>query len=177
MLSTYLLEDNTAELANVQEFLAQRCPQVEVVGTAGEMEEAFEGISRCRPDLLISDINIIGGRCYELLDRLNAAGRLAGIRIVFMTLFQDFDSAREEFAHAPVDFLEKPFTAEDLQRAVEKVTHVPRTPQSHLQVERLLELLSGERDPPWLPPEDPIPEARPTQSLREILRRLFGRGA
>jgi len=179
MLSTYLLEDNAAELANVREFLAQRCPQVEVVGAAGEMEEAFDGISLTRPDLLISDINIIGGRCYALLDRLNDAGQLAGLRIVFMTLFRDFDLVREELAHAPVDFLEKPFTADDLQRAVEKVAQIPVTPQTHRQVERLLELLSGEGIPPPLPLllGNPLPEARTARSLREILRRWFRRRA
>lgn len=144
MLKTYIVEDNAAEMATVREFLAQRCPQVEVVGAASEMEEAFEGISRSRPDLLITDINIIGGRCYELLARLNELGQLAGMRIVFMTVFRDFDSVRDEFPHAPVDFLEKPFTAGDLQRAVEKVAKVAIAPQTHRQVERLLEMLTGE---------------------------------
>lgn len=108
---------------------------------AGKMEEPFEGISRSWPDLLISDINIIGGRCYELLARLNEVIQLAGMRIVFMALFHDFDRVREEFAHAPVDFLKKPFTAKDLHRAVEKVAQVQVTLQTHRQVERLLEML------------------------------------
>lgn len=174
MLSTYLLEDNAAELANVREFLAQRCPQVEVVGAAGEMEEAFDGISRTRPDLLISDIHIIGGRSYALLDRLNAAGRLAGMRIIFMTQFQDFDRVRDEFAHAPVDFLEKPFTADDLRRAVEKVAQVAVTSQSHRQVERLLKLLAGEGVPLPLPLESSPIQASATKLLWKRLRRLFG---
>jgi len=179
MLKIYIVEDNAAELANVREFLAQRCPQMEIAGAAGEMEEAFEGIRRSRPDLLISDINIIGGRCYELLARLAELGQLAGLRIVFMTLFRDFDLVREELAHAPVDFLEKPFTADDLQRAVEKVAQIPVTSQTHRQVERLLELLSGEGIPPPLPLllGNPLPEARTARSLREILRRWFRRRA
>ena len=176
MLRTYLLEDNAAEMANVLEFLAQRCPQVEVVGTAGELWEAFDGISRTRPDLLISDINVIGGRCYELLDQLDSVGRLDGLRIVFMTLFQDSDRVRDEFVYAPVDFLEKPFTAEDLQRAVEKVAQVPLTAQTHRQVQRLLAMLSvGDTQPPLLLEKPPL-RGHSEESLWRRLRRLFGWG-
>lgn len=170
MLKTFIVEDNTAELANVRNFLAQRCPQVTVVGASGEVQEAFEGIVRTRPDLLITDIQLIGGRCYDLLNRLDTAGHLAGMRIIFMTLFQDFDRVHDEFAHAPVAFLEKPFTAGNLQRAVEKVAQTPLAAQTHQQVLRLLELLTGERDSALPPQENLPPEFWP---LRRLLRKLF----
>ncbi|WP_373512253.1 LytR/AlgR family response regulator transcription factor [Persicitalea sp.] len=174
MLKTFIVEDNALELANVQKFLAQKCPQAEIVGTAGGVAEAIEGISMGRPDLLITDIQIIGGRCYDLLDRLDEAGQLAGLRIIFMTLFQDFDQFRDRFAHAPVAFLEKPFTASDIKRAVEKVVRIPLTSQSHEQVLRLLKLLSGESALPTVPPENPPIASRSGESWWEKLRRLFG---
>ncbi len=140
-LRTYIVEDNTAELNNVLDFLAQKCPQVEVVGSSGEIQEAFAQISRNRPDLLISDIQITGGRCYDLLNQLNDAGRLQGLRIIFMTRFRDFDNARDGFEYAPIAFLEKPFTASDLQKAVEKVEKHRTPAQANHQIELIMELI------------------------------------
>ena len=140
-LRTYIVEDNAAELANVLDFLAQKCPQVKVVGSSGEIQEAFEQISHTKPDLLISDIQITGGRCYDLLNQLNAAGRLRDLRIIFMTRFRDFDNARDGFEYAPIAFLEKPFTARDLQTAVEKVEKQRGPAQSNHQIELIMELI------------------------------------
>ncbi|WP_373512255.1 LytR/AlgR family response regulator transcription factor [Persicitalea sp.] len=142
MLKTFLLEDNAAELATVQRFLAQQCPGVSVVGTAREMQEAYDGILRTHPDLLISDIQLIGGRCYDLLNQLKATDRLHGLRLIFMTGVREFSIARDGYAFAPVAFLEKPFTAGELQAAVAKVEKGTENPQTRQQVEMLLELLA-----------------------------------
>ena len=141
MLTTYLLEDNAAEMATVRDFLAQKCPGVTVVGAAAEMQEAYNGIMHTRPDLLISDINLIGGRCYDLLNRLRAAHRLHGLRLIFMTGVREFGDARDGYAFAPVAFLEKPFTATELQQAVQKVEQSAESPQARQQIDQLLELL------------------------------------
>lgn len=141
MLTTFLLEDNAAELATVKDFLAQKCPGVRVVGAAAEMQEAYDGILHTRPDLLISDINLIGGRCYDLLNQLKAANRLHGLRLIFMTGVREYGNARDGYAFAPVAFLEKPFTATELQQAVEKVALSVENPQARQQIDQLLELL------------------------------------
>ena len=141
MLRTYLLEDNAAELATVREFLTQKCPGVVVVGAAADMQEAYDGILHTRPDLLISDINLIGGRCYDLLNQLKAVDRLHGLRLIFMTGVREYGNVRDGYAFAPVAFLEKPFTATELQQAVEKVQQNPENPQTRQQIDQLLELL------------------------------------
>ncbi len=142
MLKTFLVEDNPAELDKVRGFLTQRCPTVQIVGTAGEIQEAYQGILNTQPDLLISDIRITGGRCYDLLHQLKAQSRLQGLRIIFMTGFREFGNARDGYEFAPVAFLEKPCTAQELQDAVEKVECQAQNPQALQQVELLLELMS-----------------------------------
>ena len=144
MLKTYIVEDNALELANVLDFLALKCPQVEVVGTSGEMETAYVGIIETRPDLLISDIQIIGGLCYDLLDRLKKVDRLNDLRIIFMTRFRDFENAKNGYGYSPLAFLEKPFTAGELQEAVEKVGQPREFPQARQQIELFLEFISNQ---------------------------------
>lgn len=144
MLKTYVIEDNALELANVLDFLALKCPQVEVVGTSGELEAAYVGIIETRPDLLISDIQIIGGLCYELLNRLKKVDRLNDLRIIFMTRFRDFENAKNGYEYSPLAFLEKPFTAGELQEAVEKVGQPQEAPQAQQQIDLFLEYISNQ---------------------------------
>lgn len=143
MLKTYIVEDNALELANVLDFLALKCPQVQVVGTSGELETAYVGIIETRPDLLISDIQIIGGLCYDLLNRLKKVDRLNDLRIIFMTRFRDFDNAKNGYEYSPLAFLEKPFTATELQDAVEKVGQPRELPQARQQMDLFLEFISN----------------------------------
>ncbi|MPR34334.1 LytR/AlgR family response regulator transcription factor [Salmonirosea aquatica] len=147
MLKTYIVEDNALELANVLDFLALKCPQVKVVGTSGEMESAYVGIIETRPDLLISDIQIIGGLCYDLLKRLKKVDRLNELRIIFMTRFRDFDNAKHGYEYSPLAFLEKPFTAGELHEAVDKVGQPREIPQARQQMELFLEFLSNQAHP------------------------------
>lgn len=144
MLKTYIVEDNVLELANVLDFLALKCPQVQVVGTSGELETAYVGIIETRPDLLISDIQIIGGLCYDLLNRLKKIDRLNDLRIIFMTRFRDFDNAKNGYEYSPLAFLEKPFTAGELQEAVEKVGQPRELPQARQQMDLFLEFISNQ---------------------------------
>lgn len=138
MLRTFVVEDNAAALDNVLDFLREKCPQVEVVGTSGEVDDAYEGIYRTRPDLLISDIQLIGGLCYDLLNRLNDAGRLEELRIIFMTLVPSFENAKNGYQYSPIAFLEKPFTAAELQAAIEKIAQPAAIPAARQQMEQLL---------------------------------------
>ena len=147
MLKTFVIEDNSLELANVLEFLALKCPQVEVVGTSGEIGDAYAGIVRTRPDLLISDIQIIGGLCYELLNRLKKARRLHELRIIFMTRFRDFENAKNGYEYSPIAFLEKPFTATELQIAVDKLGQPEVIPQAGQQLDAFLDYLGQQASP------------------------------
>lgn len=141
MLRTVIVEDNTAELDNVRTFLAQLCPQVQVVGTASSVADGTALIANTRPDLLITDVQISGGSCYHLLENLRQNGSLEGLSIVFMTGYQNFQNATQAFKYAAVDFLVKPFGGEELQQAVQQVARQREPLQSMAQLDMLLDLL------------------------------------
>lgn len=147
MLRTVIVEDNTAERENVITFLAQLCPQVEVVGVASAVNEGVELIVNTRPDLLITDVQITGGSCYHLLDELRRNGHLEGLSIIFMTGFQNFQNATPAFKYAAVDFLVKPFSGLELQQAVQQVARQQEPLQNMAQLDMLLELLRTPASP------------------------------
>lgn len=147
MLRTVIVEDNTAELENARMFLAQLCPQVQVVGVASAVNEGVELIVNTRPDLLITDIQITGGSCYHLLDELRRNGHLEGLSIIFMTGYQNFQNATPAFKYAAVDFLVKPFSGLELQQAVQQVARQHEPLQNMAQLDMLLELLRTPASP------------------------------
>ena len=141
MLRTVIVEDNTAELENVLSFLAQLCPHVNVIGTAGEINEGVALITQTQPDLLLTDVQITGGDCYDLLEKLRTQKQLDGLSIIFMTGFHDFNNATQAFKYAAVDFLVKPFGGKELQVAVEKVAKQQEPLQNLEQLNLLIDYL------------------------------------
>lgn len=89
-------------------------PKLEVVGEAGDGEEALAMIAKTAPNLLFLDINMPG------LDGLSLAQRYHGLPpIVFSTAFDQHAVAA--FAVHAVDYLLKPIAAERLAQAVARV--------------------------------------------------------
>ena len=141
MLRAVIVEDNTAELENILAFLAQLCPFVNVIGTAGEINEGVALITQTQPDLLLTDVQITGGDCYDLLEKLRTQKQLDGLSIIFMTGFHDFNNATQAFKYAAVDFLVKPFGGKELQAAVEKVAKQQEPLQNLEQLNLLIDYL------------------------------------
>ena len=141
MLRAVIVEDNTAELENILAFLAQLCPFVNVIGTAGEINEGVALITQTQPDLLLTDVQITGGDCYDLLEKLRTQKQLDGLSIIFMTGFHDFNNATQAFKYAAVDFLVKPFGGKELQVAVEKVAKQQEPLQNLEQLNLLIDYL------------------------------------
>lgn len=141
MLRTVIVEDNSAELENILTFLAQLCPNVEIVAVGSEVKEATELIVRTQPDLLITDVQLTGGTCYHLLEQLRLKNHLENLSIIFMTGYYDFNNATQAFKYAAVDFLVKPFSGKELQAAVEKVGKQQTPIHTLEQLSLLVELL------------------------------------
>ncbi|RAI77653.1 hypothetical protein HMF3257_32305 [Spirosoma telluris] len=57
-IRTVIVEDIPAELAWTKNQLSIHCPDVELVGETGHLEEATRLIKATRPDLLLMDIEI-----------------------------------------------------------------------------------------------------------------------
>jgi len=120
-LTVVLVDDEPAAREELA-YLLGSLPAVEVVGEAADGRSALELLARLRPDVAVLDVRM------PPPDGLEVARRLAelspGTRVVFATAYDEH--ALEAFDVAAADYLLKPFSAERVLRAVERI-RAPRT--------------------------------------------------
>ena len=66
---TYLVDDEEGAIRNLSQLIADYLPMLEVVGTAGNVTDAVEGIGRLRPELVLLDVQLGQGTGFDVLDQ------------------------------------------------------------------------------------------------------------
>lgn len=93
-------------------------PGVQVVGEAGDTDEARAHIETLSPDVVFLDIQMPGGTGFDLLTQLDRVPR-----IVFTTAYDQY--AVKAFDVNALDYLLKPIEPERLATALQKVQSTP----------------------------------------------------
>ncbi|MBN1198727.1 MAG: response regulator transcription factor [Bacteroidales bacterium] len=89
-------------------------PDIEVVGEASGVAEAGQKILSLKPELLFLDIQLRGETGFDLLERVDFAGK-----IIFVTAWDQY--AVQAFEVNALDYLLKPVSPERLARSVERL--------------------------------------------------------
>lgn len=74
-VKVFVVDDHPLVRSGVRSELEGR---VDVVGTAGDVDEAFAGIAAARPDVVLVDVHMPGGGGAELIRRVLTAAEKAG---------------------------------------------------------------------------------------------------
>jgi two-component system, LytTR family, response regulator len=93
-------------------------PAVQVVGEAGNIDEARASIESLSPDVVFLDIQMPGGTGFDLLTQLDRVPR-----IVFTTAYDQY--AVKAFDVNALDYLLKPIELERLATALRKIEAAP----------------------------------------------------
>ncbi|MCU0419233.1 MAG: LytTR family DNA-binding domain-containing protein [Cyclobacteriaceae bacterium] len=110
--------------------LLEEHPSIEIVGEAGNADEAEKMIEETNPDLLFLDIQMPGRTGFQLLESLDSAPM-----VVFTTAYDQF--AIKAFEISALDYLLKPITAERLADAVHKVMEKDKTKNGRARDKKL----------------------------------------
>ncbi|MGH9202851.1 MAG: LytR/AlgR family response regulator transcription factor [Vicinamibacterales bacterium] len=123
-------------------FLLGRMAGVAVVSQAADGLQAFDEIARLTPDVAFLDVQMPGLTGFEVARRLLENG--TDLAVVFVTAFDH--RAVEAFEVNAVDYLLKPVDAGRLDQAVARVRKRRAGPPFGDQLERLLRMMSGQKD-------------------------------
>jgi two-component system, response regulator PdtaR len=116
-LRVLIVEDEALVAMEIEDLLEEL--GAEVVGNAGDAEEAVRLAETLRPDCATMDIRLRGQR-----DGISVATeiyRRLGIRSVFVTAHGDADTQSRAADACPIGWLSKPVTRERLAKALRRV--------------------------------------------------------
>jgi putative nucleotidyltransferase with HDIG domain len=128
--SIVIVDDNANNLQVLSSMLQQEGYKVR---PALSGEQALRAISASPPDLVLLDIRMPGMDGYETCRRLKATPATAGIPVIFISALAESEDKLAAFAIGGVDYVSKPFQAEEVLARV----------RAHLQLHRLQQSLEG----------------------------------
>lgn len=109
-----LVDDESANLENLKILLDKHCPDIKVVASASNIDEAFAQVNLHHPDLLFLDIQMGKTTGFDLLNLLSKKT----FEVVFVTAYDHYGIQAVKFA--ALDYLLKPVDPEELIAALEK---------------------------------------------------------
>ncbi|MFC3560064.1 LytR/AlgR family response regulator transcription factor [Pedobacter jamesrossensis] len=109
-----LVDDEQANLENLQVLLAKNCPEVKVVAVSNGIDDAFAKVNLHRPDLLFLDIQMGKTTGFDLLTLLTEKS----FEVIFVTAYDNYGIQAVKFA--ALDYLLKPVDPDELKQAVSK---------------------------------------------------------
>ena len=114
MLKTIIVDDEVKNRKLLTSLLRDYCPQVELIGEAGNIDDAHDIIINSKPDLVFLDIVMPNGTAFDLLNKLMPIE----FDVVFVSAHDNF--AIKAFKYAALDYLLKPVNILELQSVVQK---------------------------------------------------------
>mgnify|MGYP000921834673 CR=1 FL=1 len=117
-ITIFLVDDHELIREGIKQLLELE-DDIEVVGQAGDGEEAIEKISKYRPDVVLLDINMPQINGIDVLRRLKDLG--ANSKIIMLTIHKDREYLLEAMKVGADGYVLKDTDAEGLLRAIRTV--------------------------------------------------------
>lgn len=113
-MNALIIEDELIAAQALQRLIAEATPQVEVTGILQSVEETVEYFSQSnRVELVFMDIHLADGLAFHIFEKVKIE-----CPIVFTTAYDQY--AIDAFKVGGLDYLLKPISREDLERAVHR---------------------------------------------------------
>jgi DNA-binding NarL/FixJ family response regulator len=159
--------------------ICERLPDVEVIGTAGDGEEAVEAAGTLSPDVVLMDVRMPRLDGIEATRRIRAA--LPDTHVVVLTTYSDDASVLAALAAGAAGYLTKDAGREDIGRALAAASRGQALldPAVHAKLVQLVQQLPAEASAGALPDGLTVREAEVLAyiarglSNREIAATLF----
>lgn len=117
-IKAIIIEDETISRDILRNYIKKYCPNVEVLGEAGNIEEGYMLIQNYQPDLVFLDVEMPYGNAFDLLEKIDDRT----FETIFVTAYDHY--AIEALNNQASYYLLKPISIDDLIKAVNHVTQI-----------------------------------------------------
>jgi len=139
-LRSLLIDDEKKVLEVLRIKLQKHCPQIEILGTANDLDPAEQLIRQAKPELIFLDISMPGGTGFDLLKRFQKVD----FQVIFCTGYSEY--AIQAFKLSAVDYLLKPLKTQELINAVSKAIVRQESKQQSILYENLINNIVAGKD-------------------------------
>ncbi|MGI6685745.1 MAG: response regulator [Bacillota bacterium] len=140
MLRIMIVDDEPLERQGIKLILETYRPQDQIVGEAGDGEEAIQVATRVKPDVILLDIRMPGLDGIEVAKILRPI--LPDTRIVVISAHSEFSYAKKAVALGTSDYLLKPVDTEEMIDLLDHLeAEVSEERESKEEMERLRTML------------------------------------
>jgi len=144
-IRSVIVEDEKNSKEVLMALLEKYCPNVEIIGTADNVESAIKEIDEKQPELVFLDIAMPDGDGFEVLEKVEH--KL--FEIIFTTAYDQY--ALKAFEFSALHYLLKPINFKDLQEAVARYKKVESEIEFDEKVQVLQHNLSNQQTKIILP--------------------------
>ena len=130
-LTAVIIEDERKLRENFIQLLRENCPEIIIVGDAGNITDGYQLIMEKKPQVLFLDIEMPGGNGFELLLKFNNPS----FETIFVSSYGHY--AIKAIRLSALDYLLKPVSIEELQGLPERIKEAINLKESALKYKML----------------------------------------
>ncbi len=113
-MKVVIAEDEERSREMLRKMVEMFCPEVTIVGVAESVARAVEVIRETKPDIILMDIELRPGKCFEIFPQLDSLD----FEVIFTTAYKNY--AIEAIKYGALDYLLKPIDMNELSLAINK---------------------------------------------------------
>ncbi len=138
MISAVILDDEQNNIGALENLLKQFCPEINITGSASDIETGSALITKTEPQLVFLDIEMPFGNAFDMLEKMMPLT----FEVIFVTAFEKY--AIRAFKYVALDYLLKPVNIEELKKAVGRAKLRIEEKKINTRIEFLLENFRNE---------------------------------
>ena len=124
-LTTLIIDDEPDAVGFINSIITEYCPELDVVGRAGNVVDGVNEINNKKPDLVFLDVEMPNRTGFDLLAQFPEKN----FEVIFITAFNHYAIRAIKFS--AVDYILKPININEFIEAVKKVINKKKDKTSH----------------------------------------------
>jgi len=113
-MNVLIIEDELIAARRLKKMLVDLRFDLNLLGVITSVEDAVDFLRKKEPDLILMDIHLADGQCFEIFDRVEV-----NIPIIFTTAYDQY--TLKAFKVNSIDYLLKPIDPDELKAAIRQV--------------------------------------------------------